>query len=221
MSRRTRWGIGALPGCSLAGCCYGKAIDFFGVNVHIPVREAEALFALVLLIALHNRAFDKRLKIYLFSYSIFRFFTDFFRGDDRGTFLGISFLSPTQIIAFFVIILSGAWLFARPVFKAMGKEEALDNFKKSIRDFLDKIRATVFGKKEPYASLPFNYLEPKGTKHPLKAIIAVVLVISIIFLSVVYINPLNSDWLDDIRDAISYAFFERSGASFEEVGVRS
>ena len=93
-------------GCSLAGCCYGKSLEIFGASIPLPVREAEALFALVLLIALHKRVFDKHLKIYLFSYSLFRFITDFFRGDDRGSLFGIEFLSPTQIVAFFVIFIS-------------------------------------------------------------------------------------------------------------------
>lgn len=202
-------------GCSLAGCCFGKSIDFFGVTINIPIRETEALFALVLLIALHNRAFGSRLKIYLFSYSLFRFFTDFFRGDDRGSLLGIPFLSPTQIVAFFVIFISGAWLFARPLFKLLGQEEALDNFKKQIRDFFEKIRSKVFRKKEPYAPVPFNYVEPVNKKHPFKAIIAILLVISIISLTVIYINPFNSDWFDDIRDTITYTFFEREDIQSE------
>lgn len=204
-------------GCSLAGCCFGRPIDLFGVTIHFPVRETEALFALVLLIALHNRAFGSRLKIYLFSYSIFRFFSDFFRGDDRGSLFGIPFLSPTQIVAFFVIFISAVWLFARPLFKLFNQEEKLDNFKKKIRDFFDLIRIKVFRKKTPYAPVSFNYVEPKGTKHPLKIIIAITLVISIISLSVIYINPFNSDWLDDIRDTLSYTFFERKETQ-NEVG---
>lgn len=205
-------------GCSLAGCCFGRAIEFSGVTVHIPIRETEALFALVLLIALHNRAFGSRLKIYLFSYSLFRFFTDFLRGDDRGSLLGIPFFSPTQIIAFFVIFISGAWLFARPFFKLIGQEQALDNFKKGVRDFFDKIRCKVFRKKTPYSSVPFNYVEPAGKKHPLKAFIAIVLVFSIIFLSFVYINPFSFDWFDDIKDYITYTFFERNTVQ-DEVGA--
>ena len=205
-------------GCSLAGCCYGLPLDIAGATVHLPVREAEALFALVLLIVLHKRAFGSRLKIYLFSYSLFRFFTDFFRGDDQGSLLGIPFFSPTQIIAFFVVFISGIWLFARPFFKLIGQEQALDNFKKGIRDFFEKIRSKVFKKKTPYSPVPFNYVEPAGKKHPLKAIIAIVLVISIIFLSFVYINPFSFDWFDDIKDTINYTFFKRDSVQ-NEVGA--
>lgn len=205
-------------GCSLAGCCFGLPIEFSGVTVHLPIRETEALFALVLLIALHNRAFGSRLKIYLFSYSVFRFITDFFRGDDRGNLLGIPFFSPTQIVAFFVIFISGAWLFARPFFKLIGKEQALDDFKKSIRDFFEKIRSNVFKKKTPYSPVPFNYVEPANQKHPIKIIIAVLLVITIIFLSVVYINPFNFDWFDEIKDSITYTFFKRNNVQ-DDVGA--
>lgn len=205
-------------GCSLAGCCYGLPIEFSGITVHLPIRETEALFAFVLLLALHKRAFGSRLKIYLFSYSLFRFFTDFFRGDDQGKLFGIPFFSPTQIIAFFVIFISGVWLFARPFFKLIGQEQALDNFKKSIRDFFEKIRSKVFRKKSPYSPVPFNYVEPAGQKHPLKAVIAIILVISIIFLSAVYINPLSFDWFDDIKDTINYTFFKRDSVQ-DEVGT--
>lgn len=207
-------------GCSLAGCCFGRPLELFGVSVNLPVREAEALFALVLLIALHKRAFGSRLKIYLFSYSIFRFISDFFRGDDQGSLFGIPFFSPTQIVAFFVIFISGVWLFARPFFRLIGKEQALDSFKKKIRNFFDTVRIKVFRRKKPYEPVPFNYVEPKGTKHPLKITIAILLVISIISLSVIYINPFNLDWFDDIKDTINYTLFDRKETQ-NEVGSLS
>ncbi len=203
-------------GCSLSGCCWGKSIDILDASFSVPVREAEAIFALVLFLILQKRAFSKHLRIYLFSYSLFRFFTDFLRGDDRGSLFGITALSPTQFVSIFVILISGAMLFTRPFMKLLGQEKVLDDIKIKIKTFFAQIRSKLFPKKAPYEPVPFKYIEPAGKKHPLKAIIAVLLVIAIVFLSVAYINPFNSDWLDDISGSISSLF--APGSTENQIG---
>lgn len=88
-------------GCLFAGCCYGVKLDkpiFIGNVLQInrfPTQILEALFEIILFIVILfvSRKNEKinLLKLYLISYSIFRFFNEFFRGDEvRGIYFGIS-----------------------------------------------------------------------------------------------------------------------------------
>ena len=92
-------------GCFLAGCCYGRqttswiGVSFPGVEGKvIPTNLLEAIFLLLLAIGLLALALSKWAKwcfpVYLFSYSIWRFVIEFFRGDHRGNF--IPGISPSQ-----------------------------------------------------------------------------------------------------------------------------
>lgn len=90
-------------GCSLAGCCYGVMI---GDAFLFPVRELEAVFALILFFVLRKHFFRNRLSIYLISYSAFRFIFDFFRGDSVGELFGISVPSPVQLCALVTVIVT-------------------------------------------------------------------------------------------------------------------
>ena len=97
-------------GCFMAGCCYGKIIEntviVFGYEINrIPVQLIEAIYEFILFIILSfisKREIDKDLlKIYLISYSIFRFVIEFFRGDEiRGIWFA---LSTSQWISVFII----------------------------------------------------------------------------------------------------------------------
>lgn len=110
-------------GCFLAGCCYGAKTDlFFGIRFvesisqngewiygepRIPTQLIEALFLLLLFITL--LIFIFRFKkpnftaiVYMYSYSIFRFFLEFLRDDPRGAFL--LGLSPSQIICILLLV---------------------------------------------------------------------------------------------------------------------
>ncbi len=101
-------------GCFLAGCCYGRQTSSW-IGVHfpnvegkvIPTNLLEAIFLLLLAIALLALALSKWadwcFPAYLFSYSIWRFAIEFFRGDHRGDF--IPGISPSQFwsIVLFVI----------------------------------------------------------------------------------------------------------------------
>jgi len=110
--------IGRL-GCFSQGCCYGKpfeygllfpesapaSIHFHGVPVH-PTQLYESLALLIifgiLMKARKSSRFDGSIfLIYLSLYSIFRFFNEFLRADDRGFyFYGIS---VSQLISIVIV----------------------------------------------------------------------------------------------------------------------
>lgn len=104
-------------GCFCAGCCYGKPTDGFGFVFYgmdykaIPTNLYEALFLTVLFgvmlfLLLKFRRTDYLLILYGFSYAVFRFVIEFFRGDDRGQF--IPGLSPSQFISIILFLVSAA-----------------------------------------------------------------------------------------------------------------
>ncbi len=190
-------------GCSLSGCCYGRLIEIGDISFHLPIREFEALFALVMFFLLKKLAFNKRLEIYLYSYSIFRFLTDFLRGDIRESVLGTAAISPTQIAAVITMLTAGVFLFAGPIAKALNKEEALN-----------KILA---GKKDPakkYKPLPVKYEKPVRTK-PLKIIFSIFSFFMAIVYTFVMLNPFNMAMCDNVRYYLEDSFsflFESGGA---------
>lgn len=105
-------GFGRL-GCFLAGCCYGLPTDswigikFPGIaQAVIPTNLLEALFLLLLAIILLLLAFKKKtnltIPIYMLSYGAWRFVIEFFRGDERGSF--IPGLSPSQFWSILLFI---------------------------------------------------------------------------------------------------------------------
>ena len=104
-------------GCFSAGCCYGKVCDLpwavtfpnngglapYGNPLH-PTQLYEAaglliLFAFLYFFLRKRTRFDGMLfSSYLFLYATMRFFIEFLRGDERGSyFLGV--LSPSQTVA--------------------------------------------------------------------------------------------------------------------------
>ncbi|MCF0116662.1 MAG: prolipoprotein diacylglyceryl transferase [Bacilli bacterium] len=98
-------------GCFLAGCCYGKessswlATTFSGnmTPSRVPTQLIEASFLLILSIVLALFVFKRNklsIVVYMLSYGIFRFIIEFYRGDERGQFIGK--ISPSQ---FWCIIL--------------------------------------------------------------------------------------------------------------------
>ena len=99
-------------GCFLSGCCYGvelkEPITLFGIVqfVRIPTQLIEALFEallfVVIFISQQKNSEKDYLKNYMITYAIFRFFIEFFRGDNiRGFYFG---LSTSQIISLSVLI---------------------------------------------------------------------------------------------------------------------
>lgn len=106
-------------GCFLTGCCYGMESQRFGVCYTnaaggapngvplLPVQLIEAgfefiLFAVILIFAMKGK--KHILSMYIYSYAVFRFVIEFFRGDTiRGLFFGLStsqWVSIILVIAF-------------------------------------------------------------------------------------------------------------------------
>ncbi|MDD3232245.1 MAG: prolipoprotein diacylglyceryl transferase [Clostridia bacterium] len=96
-------------GCFCAGCCYGCPTNFLGVyfpegslaylqygNVAVlPTQLIESAFLMLMAIVVLFVIKKYIIPTYFLSYGIFRFFLEFFRGDNRGSFLGV--FSPSQI----------------------------------------------------------------------------------------------------------------------------
>lgn len=132
-------------GCFLTGCCYGAECDVGFVYRYsmiavangvrrFPIQLVEAAGNLVLFFILlrifrnqrserGGRFSGKLLPLYGVLYSVLRFATEFFRGDEYRGFLFR--LSTSQIISVFVFVFSVAALFVRKSFrtKSHGREE--------------------------------------------------------------------------------------------------
>ena len=102
-------------GCTMAGCCHGVETDsWIGIKFVttrtkvIPTQLIEAIFLLVLasvlLYLLEKKKWQYNLFIYAGSYAIFRFIIEFYRGDERGTFLPFFSPSQWQVIFMFIIV---------------------------------------------------------------------------------------------------------------------
>lgn len=100
-------------GCFLSGCCYGKETDSsigikFPYLEHkvIPTQLIECIFLFILtailLFLVLKYKFKYSFVVYLLTYGIFRFVIEFFRGDDRGAFLGI--FSPSQVWCIIMVL---------------------------------------------------------------------------------------------------------------------
>jgi phosphatidylglycerol:prolipoprotein diacylglycerol transferase len=93
-------------GCSFAGCCHGIPLSFTFLGHQFdrfPTAQLESLFFSLLFIALQLFIKKQRVVVTVISYAIFRFFNEFFRGDDRGTLIVGSGLSPAQTISLTLI----------------------------------------------------------------------------------------------------------------------
>jgi phosphatidylglycerol:prolipoprotein diacylglycerol transferase len=115
-------------GCFLAGCCYGKETSLpwgvvfrnpeslarLNVSIH-PTQLYDAVNGLAIFIFLNwmqkRRAFDGQIFwLFLFLYSMTRFFIEIFRGDPRG-FLFRGLLSTSQAVGIVLAIFSLFMLF--------------------------------------------------------------------------------------------------------------
>ncbi len=113
-------GIGRI-GCFMVGCCHGKQTNaWYGVKMLtengwltvVPLQLYEAIFLFILsgvcFWLLFAQKTGKRiplLPIYGVSYGVWRFIIEYARGDERGQTI-VSFLSPSQLIAIFLIVAS-------------------------------------------------------------------------------------------------------------------
>ena len=100
-------------GCFFAGCCGGKETDaWFGVTFPgelvkvIPTQLFEAIFLFLISAAMIVLYFVFKFKynmsVYLIGYGVWRFIIEFFRDDDRGSFM--PGLSPSQFWAIIMVI---------------------------------------------------------------------------------------------------------------------
>lgn len=123
-------GFGRL-GCFFGGCCYGKPTDaWFGLHCAkdysefmdmvvdngavIPTQLFEMAFlfflAAVMAVLYFKFKFNYNFALYAIAYGIWRFTLEFFRGDDRGEFLGTA-ISPSQFWSIIMVILGVGYIF--------------------------------------------------------------------------------------------------------------
>lgn len=109
-------------GCFLAGCCYGVRSEHGVQFPHLPYKVLPTqlyesifvfiVFAVLLLIVLKfKRVKGFNLIIFSYSYAIFRFIIEFFRGDPRGAYIGA--ISPSQFQSIVLFLVASALLFLR------------------------------------------------------------------------------------------------------------
>lgn len=107
-------------GCFLGGCCYGRPVGrAFGVIFPerslpwirygsaplCPVQLLDSFWLFCVFMILSRRVpFRFRMPAYLTLVGVGRFFTEFLRGDDRGTFFGIDQLSPAQCTSALLVV---------------------------------------------------------------------------------------------------------------------
>lgn len=118
-------------GCFFAGCCYGVETDaWFGlhcagtydaenniVNIGpkvVPTQLFEMIFLLllagVMALLYFKFKFNYNFAVYAIAYGIWRFTLEFFRGDERGRFLGTA-LSPSQFWSIIMVMLGVGYVF--------------------------------------------------------------------------------------------------------------
>jgi phosphatidylglycerol:prolipoprotein diacylglycerol transferase len=118
-------------GCFAVGSCHGKvttgifgmrfrtAEAIYGIGAKVyPTQLFEAAFLLLLFFVLSYLLLRKNkantLPIYMASYGMFRFFIEYFRGDDRGEL--IPGLSPSQALSV-VLFIAGVVMLILPLIR--------------------------------------------------------------------------------------------------------
>ncbi|MFA6625058.1 MAG: prolipoprotein diacylglyceryl transferase family protein [Bacilli bacterium] len=123
-------------GCFFNGCCYGLPTDsWVGIKFTttatkvIPTNLFEAIFLLLLSVLLLSLAVRKHFvfnfPIYMLSYGVFRFVIEFFRGDERGSF--IPGISPSQFWAIILFIGGIAYLILEILLINRKRKEEIKN----------------------------------------------------------------------------------------------
>lgn len=126
-------------GCLFAGCCHGEYLgqEFVvggiwmrgtqGWGYYVPIQLYEALFLFALcaicLILYLKFNFQHNLSVYLIAYGIFRFVNEFFRADERGSF--VSGISPSQFWSIVMVVAGvGLIFFMNYLLKLRAKQKA-------------------------------------------------------------------------------------------------
>ena len=129
-------------GCFMAGCCYGRTTDsWIGVRFIdpetgermaekvIPTNLIEAVFLFaafgVLLLIYLKKRHPYNLPLYMILYGIFRFVIEYFRGDERGSF--VPGMSPSQFWSLLMVIAAIPLIFVLKKAWAKRRAELLEN----------------------------------------------------------------------------------------------
>lgn len=109
-------------GCFWAGCCYGVEAEWGlpcgrGVIGNVmPIQLFEMSFLIVLSVVMavlyFKFKFYYNFALYPIAYGIWRFIIEFYRGDERGQFIGTS-LSPSQFWSIFMVLIGIGFIFAQ------------------------------------------------------------------------------------------------------------
>lgn len=100
-------------GCFFSKCCFGKeTTSWIGVMVNgkrvLPTNLFEAIFLFIMFaitfIIGRKKKTPQTMTLYVFSYGVWRFFIEFYRGDYRGSF--VRGMSPSQFWSLMMIALS-------------------------------------------------------------------------------------------------------------------
>lgn len=205
-------------GCTLTGCCHGRPIALFGATFRFPTTELEAIFALTLFIVLQKNGVGKRFWIFSFSYSALRFVLEFFRGDDRGSLFGIQALTPVQMIAPVIFVLSAYMLFKGPFCRYFLLEHKVLARKQQRLERLESR-----GKK-PYEPYAYDYTPKKRVCNPLHALGVIVLCLVVVVGGLIYINPFGSRWSQNVQyyidDALGGGGYEQTAGQLTGVSVQ-
>lgn len=128
-------------GCLFDGCCYGAVTDSpVGIPMYVngvwesrvPIQLFEAIFLFVLfavlLVLLLKFKCEYTASIYVISYGIWRFAIEYLRADAERGASGISFLTPSQLTAIFMILAGVALIFLyryllKGVFARVGRHD--------------------------------------------------------------------------------------------------
>lgn len=122
-------------GCLFAGCCHGAKTDaWYGIMMHthefgyakvVPTQLFEAIFLFALfavcLILFLKKDFKHNMSVYLIGYGIWRFFIEYLRADDRGSFVGG--ISPSQFWAILMVVLGIGLIFLMNILVKKREEE--------------------------------------------------------------------------------------------------
>ena len=122
-------------GCLFAGCCHGAETDaWYGIMMHthefgyakvVPTQLFEAIFLFALfaicLILFLKKDFKHNMSVYLIGYGIWRFFIEYLRADDRGSFVGG--VSPSQFWAILMVVLGIGLIFLMNILVKKREEE--------------------------------------------------------------------------------------------------
>ncbi len=115
-------------GCFFAGCCFGKpcsssnflavtfpknSIPYNHLGGNYPIHPTQLYEALGILFVFFivKQSHKHKIPLYLVCYGIIRFFIEFLRDDERGSFL-FDLISPSQQVCLFFVFL-GSYLFFR------------------------------------------------------------------------------------------------------------